>query len=197
MNKSPLYAAVLIASLFVIPTAKGAQHFWELQEIYTNSSGTLQFIELFEPFAGEQFVGGFDVEIVNIGATQTNTFTIPTNLPNSPSTAGRTFLLGTAGIQAAGGPAPDYIIPDNFLFIAGGTINYFGVDSGGMYTALPTDGLMSRTWGGGNAVNTPKNFAGQVGMVPEPTTLMLCAGSGACLFLFALRRRAACLKSSV
>jgi hypothetical protein len=90
------------------------------------------------------------------------------------------LLFGTAGIQAAGGPAPDYIIPNGFLFSAGGSISFFGQNSG-TYTALPTDGMLARLWDAGNVANSATNYSGQTGSVavPEPTTMALsCLGAG-------------------
>lgn len=158
--------------------AQAAFHLWAISEVYSNASGTLQFIEFQTTFGSQQFIGAHQVMVSNIGNTLTNTFNIPTNLPSD--SANRRFLIGTAGIQAAGGPAPDYIIPNNFLFTAGGAINFFGTNSGS-YTALPVDGLLSRTWGGNtNATNTPTNFAGAVGQVPAPScAIALVAGAAA------------------
>jgi len=56
-------------------------------------------------------------------------------------------------------------MPNGFLFSGGGSISFFGANSG-PYTALPTDGTMARLFiGGGNVVNNPENFAGQIGKV--------------------------------
>jgi hypothetical protein len=105
------------------------------------------------------------------------------------------LLFGTSGIQAAGGPQPDYIIPNGFLFQSGGSISFFGANSG-PYTALPTNGLLSRDWTSGtDLLNSPTNYAGQSGVVtpvPEPSTLLLsplAAGFGGMYHW--LRRRAA------
>src|SRR5262245_37537909 len=110
-----VWAAVFCAMSATAPRANALQHLWNLQEIYTNSSGTLQFIEMHTPFPSQQFVGGFQISVTNLSSTQTNTFTIPGDLPGD--TLNHHFLLGTAGILAAGGPAPDFIIPNNFLFL--------------------------------------------------------------------------------
>jgi len=167
--------------------AKAAFHLWNLNEIYTNNTGTLQFIELQTPFGSQQFVGGMQIQVTNLANTVTNTFTIPVNLPGD--TTDHSFLIGTAGVQAAGAPAPDYIMPNGFLFAAGGTISFFGANSG-PYSALPTNGTLSRTWGGGDAINSPKNFAGQTGqIVPGPGTSALVAVGG--MFLARRRRRTA------
>lgn len=186
IRSSIILAAIAWCSVNV-PSAGAAFHLWAITEVYSNNSGTLQFIELRDTFGGQGFVNNQQVRVSNIGNTQTNTFTITTGtLPGS--TLNHSLLFGTAGVQAAGGPAPDYIIPDNFLFTTGGTINFFGLNSG-PYTALPIDGILSRTWTGGDAVNTPTNFPGQTGFVngvPEPSTLLLssCAAG-----LFGLYRR--------
>jgi autotransporter-associated beta strand protein len=160
-----LWAAVLVGSLTAAPTAQAAFHLWNISELYTNSSGTLQFIELSTSASGQQFVGMHQINVTMTGGP-TNTFTVPTNLPSD--TTNKEFLIGTAGIQAAGAPKPDYIMPNGFLFSGGGTINFFGANSGN-YTALPTDGTMARVFGvGSNVVNNPQNFAGQTGHIVIP-----------------------------
>jgi hypothetical protein len=180
--------AVVLACAFFAQSTRAAQHLWNLNEIYTNSSGTLQFIELATTSGNQQFTGGFQVNVTDVSNTTTHSFTVPSNLPSD--SANHKFLLGTSGIAGAGGPTPDFIIPTGFLFSSGGTINFFGANSGA-YTALPTDGILSRTWAGGNATNSPQNFAGQIGLVPEPSTMTLfvCGIVGASRIL--RRRRVA------
>ena len=47
---------------------------------------------------GQQFVGGQQITISNVGGSLSNSFTISINLPSD--SAGRSFLLGTAGLAA-------------------------------------------------------------------------------------------------
>lgn len=181
--------ALVVGSLAIAPRAHAAFHLWNIHELYTNSSGTLQFIELSTSFGGMNFVGGQQIQITSGG--QTHTFTIPNDLNTSADTTNKTFLIGTAGLHAAGGPTPDFIMPAGFLFSGGGTINFFGANSG-PYTALPTDGTMARNFGDGNVTNSAQNFAGQLGqvVVPEPAGLaLLLFGAVSCLIYLALRRR--------
>ena len=182
-------AALGIAATMVASPAQAAFHLWQIREIYSDASGTFQFIEFFCPVGSQQFVGGQQISITPTGGGSPHTFTMPSNLPGD--TLNHAFLLATAAADAAGAPTPDFILPQNFLFTGGGTISFFGANSGS-YTALPTDGVQSRTWGDGNAANSPQNFAGQVGLVvvPEPATWALI-GLGALGLGLALRRRSA------
>jgi hypothetical protein len=180
-------AVCFCASMMATP-AHASAHLWNITEIYSNSSGSLQFIEMFTTFTGQSnFVTTRTIAVTN-GVT-TNTFTVPSTTL-AGSTANRNLLFGTAGIQAAGGPAPDFIIPNNFLFTSGGTINFFGAGDG-PYTPLPIDGTSSRVWGGNvnNAVNSPTNYSAQSGVVvvPEPTSIVLV--SLALGSFYALKRR--------
>jgi len=177
-------AAACIAIAVMSPTAKAAFHLWAINEIYSNSSGSLQFIELTDTFGGQNFVGGLNLQAFNTDGTQNHLFTLPnTTLPGS--TLNHSLLFGTAGLQAAGGPTPDYIIPDGFLYTPGGFISFFGLNSNA-YTGLPSDGIHSLLFPTGPVtVNSPRNYAGQTGTVPAPASLVLAAGGG----WLALRRR--------
>ncbi len=144
----------------------------------------MQFIELTDNFGNQNFVGTQNMQVFTPDGTQNHLFTLPViTLPGS--TLGHSLLFGTAGLQAAGGPAPDFIVPDNFLYTGGGFISFFGLNSNA-YPALPLDGIHSLTFPSGPVtVNSPRNYAGQTGTVPAPASLGLAAAGG-CL---ALRRR--------
>lgn len=182
------YAGIFCAALLMTTPARAAFHLWNVQEVYSNSSGNLQFIELSTTSNNQQFVGGQQISISSLVGAFTNTYTVPTNAPGASTN--KTLLFGTAGLQASGGPTPDYIIPNNFLFTAGGTLSFFGANSGA-YTALPTDGTMSRNWlnGSNNAVNSPTNFAGQTGVIPEPTATIFVTMAFGTMFTMSRRRR--------
>lgn len=66
-------------------------------------------------------------------------------------------------------------MPDGFLFTAGGTLNFAGVDTWN-HSALPTDGNLALYRDGSTAAHTPTNFAGQTGSlaaVPVPGAVWL------------------------
>src|ERR1051326_4647652 len=130
-----LAAAVALLGIAASPS-RAAFHLWALHEVYTNSSGALQFIELQDDFGGQNSTSGQQIDVFD--GTTHHTFTLPSSLPGD--TTNHNLLLGTAGLQGAGGPAPDFIIPNGFLFAGGATISFFGFN-GGAYSSLPTDGV--------------------------------------------------------
>ena len=172
-------------------SAQAAFHLWTIRELFTNLDGSQQFIELFCPTSSQTFVSGQQIRVTDQANTTTHTFTIPANVPGD--TTNRAYLIATSAFAAApGAVTPDAIVPSGFLFPAGGTISFFGTPSSIVYTALPTNGILSRVVpGSANQVNSPQNYAGQTGqVVPEPTTwALLGMGGVGCCFL--MRRRAA------
>ena len=156
-----MLCAVLSATL--IRPAHASFHTYQINELYSNADGSVQFIELHEAqgFPSEIFLTGHTISVTK-GVT-THTFTFPNDLPNV-NTANRSVLIATQGYVALGLAAPDYIIPAGFLLTTGGTVNYAGVDSVG-YTSLPIDGVLSLNRAGTTGINSPANFSGQTGSI--------------------------------
>src|SRR5437867_4129199 len=97
-------AALALAGVLATSQAEAAFHFWNLRELFTDNSGSLQFIELFCQVGSQTFVGGQSITVTPTGGGVPHQFILPGNL--SGNTANQAFLIGTAGIQAAGAPAP-------------------------------------------------------------------------------------------
>ena len=181
--------AVIGSSLLMMaaPTVCLASfHLWKFDEVFSNSTGTVQFIEMSDAFNGEEFVGGMQLK------SNAHTFTVPANLPSS-STANHHMLFATAGFGSLpGGVAPDYVIPAGFFNPAGDTLDWAGGFDHKTFGTVPTDGVTSLTIPAGSTqINSPVNFADAKGSVsllaPEPvgSTLILMA----IIAIFALRRR--------
>ncbi len=126
--------------------AVAAFHMFQIEQIYSNADGTVQFVVLheFSGTDGENLWAGRALTMTHAGVPKAIVF--PGNLTSS-ATAGRRVLIATPGFAALGLVTPDYTIPNGFLATDGGTLNYAGVDSV-TYTALPTDGV--------NALNRSK-----------------------------------------
>jgi Ca2+-binding RTX toxin-like protein len=141
-------------------------HLYDVNEIYSNADGTVQFIELVVGnFAGENGWQGQRITVTQ-GAT-THQFTFPVNLP-STTTNNTSVLIATQGFADLGLIQPDFIVPAGFLFVDGGTVNFAGADSV-VYPALP-GGTLSIDRNGVSGTNSPKNFAGATASFePEPT----------------------------
>ena len=155
----------LLACLAVLALpAQASFHTYKINEIYSNPDGTIQFVELREAAGagGQNFLAG--IPLVSSSGTNTKTFTFPSSLPSS-NTAGTFVLIATQGFANLGIVAPDYIVPNNFLFQPAGSINYGNVDTV-TYSALPGDGTTSINRNGVPQTNSPRNFVGQSGTVP-------------------------------
>src|SRR5262245_28935154 len=139
-------------------------HTFVVDQVFTNSSGSIQFVVMREALSanGQEFWVGHSL------TSSISAYPFPTNLP-SGNTAGRRVLVGTQSFAALGIVAPDYVVPDNFLAIDGGYVDFGGV-SRLNYTQLPTDGVNALYANGNVAPNMATNFAGasQSVTVPAP-----------------------------
>ncbi len=102
-------------------------------------------------------------------------YIFPTNLPTC-KTSGRDMLIATEGFAALGIVSPDYVIPNGFLQMPNGAINFAGV-SGMAYIALPNDGVTALKFDGTPIPNVATNLAGASasvvpGMTPATVTVV-------------------------
>lgn len=149
MKKNYLYVLTCFI-LCALNTGYGNFHLWDINEVYSNADGSVQFIELFTSSNGQEVLTGH--EITSTGADD---YTFPSNSPTP--TAGHHLLLATGDIN---GVTPDFIIPANFLTTGPGMVNFAGVDSLS-YSSLPINGFSSVDGNGDiNATATPTNFSG-------------------------------------
>ena len=152
-------------------------HNYRLNELYSNADGSIQFIELVVGNVnGESFWQGQTITATQ-GST-THTYTFPNDL-GSAATANRSVLVATQGFANLGLVAPDFIVPAQFLFTNGGTVNFAGVSSVA-YASLPTDGSHSLNANNTTGINSPTNFLGLAGTVTNtnnaPTGSVIVSG---------------------
>jgi hypothetical protein len=160
---APALTLLLVASLTGRP-AQAFFHFWRFAEVFSANEGDVQFIEL---------VSGGSAETVAQGATITSTstgkvFTFPSNLTGN--TTNKRLLIATDGFGAlSGAVAPDFTLPSTDFFNPNGdtlTLFQFGTIDTRTFTAIPSDGVMSRIFPvNTNATNSPTNYTGAMGSV--------------------------------
>ena len=174
------------------PTARAAFHLWQIQEVFTNSSGSVQFIELWDNNPGETLMTGMTVTST-VGAT-TKTFKFP-SFPNK-NTQMHSVLIATTGFGSlSGGVTPDFLFSQSSTPISGSffdpnasSVTFTFSGNGDSITVpsatLPKDGIHSVTDTNAQAivamppnlvstVNSPTNLDGNAGSVdlstPSPT----------------------------
>lgn len=157
-------AAALVA--FPASTAWSASHLWIINEIFSDESGAVQFIEMHVPTnaANERFMTNKYVRSV----TTDHRFIFTSDLPPN-STAFAYLLLATDGfVGLPGAPTPDFIIQDNFFDLVADEVQWWVYDTGDLAFAageLPLNGVESLNFDGSTGINTPTNFNGETGTI--------------------------------
>jgi hypothetical protein len=162
-----LLAAILSCVVLTQPIWAQSSN-WKIDEIYSNSTANVQFVELSDTVDGELFVTGQTL------TSNSQTFTFPSDLPNGTSTAAGHMLLATPGYFAlAGVAAADFVLPDHFFNAVGDTLTYGGgldsVTFGSFQFPLDNVHSLNRSAIDGSLVsgiNSPTNSAGQGGQIP-------------------------------
>jgi hypothetical protein len=150
---------VAVSFALVANAAWATFHTYQIQQIFSNADGSVQFIVLHEVigFNGQEFLVGHSL-FATPAMSMTQQFAFPRDLP-SDNTAGTHVLIASQGFAALGIVTPDYVIPDGFI-PQSGTINYAQVDQV-TYSGLPADGVHAIDRTGASILNLATNFAGQ------------------------------------
>jgi hypothetical protein len=164
MDFKIVLGSALLACLVAAGRLEASFHAWNIAEIYSNADGKVQFVELTCPESGENSLAGQRLYCKQ--GSRTNVFVFPSNVTGE--TLNKRLLLATANFAAQpGAVAPNYTLPNNFLFFTNGKVNFANVDNLA-YTNLPTDGRRSLVRSANTfvlATNSPQNFAGHAGSI--------------------------------
>jgi len=163
-----LSSLLSLLAVLAAPAAWATFHTYQIDEIFSNADGTVQYVVLHEAAGadGQNLWAGHTLQSTSGNTTQTYTFMA--NLPGgsqgpyggmSAPTAFTRVLVATRGFADLNIVTPDFIVPNGFLPLANGTVNYAGVDQV-TYTALPTDGVTAVNRSGATIQNLATNYAG-------------------------------------
>jgi hypothetical protein len=185
-----LLQSCLVAAALAVPAAAVANyHLYQVEQLYSNGDGSVQFLVLHQTPSsnGENLLHGHTLTSSQGGVTKTYVF--PNDLPGtddtcdpygygscvSAPTANKRVLIATQGFAALGLVTPDYTVPNGF-FPTGATaahaglINYAESAAIFAYSSLPTDGLNALNDKGSVVPNVATNFAGErASVAPAPT----------------------------
>ena len=156
---------VMSLSIGVAAPVMAASHSWDIVEVFSNSDGTIQFIEMRECCGMNNETGLLNKTVTSTATGLVLTFTA--NLPPN-STANASYLLGTLAYDALpNSPTPDYVIPANFFSLIAEPapgIEYWIYDdfifSAGMLPLNGKDSLNRSGPGYVSGANSPTNFHG-------------------------------------
>ena len=177
MNPLPKFLAATVL-LLAAATSFASYHTFQIEQLYSNAGGNIQFIVLRESAGdnGESFWSGKTLTSTHAGVSKI--FTFPNDLPggegeycsgyycypNLSPTANKRVLVASQGFEALGLVTPDYVMPDGFLPTNGGTVDFAGVDRV-TFVSLPTDGTTAINHEGASIQNLATNFAGATASV--------------------------------
>jgi hypothetical protein len=151
---------------------------FDIDQIFSNASGTVQFVVIRDRGrndcdSGEDRWAGQTLASVG-GPGPNRTFVFPTDLPTC-ATSGKRILIATEAFATLGLVAPDYVVPNGFVQIPYGTLDFAGVSRVG-YTSLPNDGVTAILAGGTPVQNRATNLAGQTASVTAPAGFAIQSG---------------------
>lgn len=138
--KPAAYVPVLLA--IVASPASAISPLTEIDQIYSNADGSVQFIVALDGGmtdcdSGEAAWAGR--RLTSNGPGGQKIYVFPNDLPTC-MTSGRRILIATEGFAALGLVTPDFVIPNDFLQRPAGSVAISTV-AALSYTNLPTDGV--------------------------------------------------------
>ncbi len=167
-------AAIVVG--FILCNAASAQCFgslWGLDEVFSNSDGSVQFVML-QSAKGNGVTGSLAGQtlVASDGSTQ-HSYTFGSDLPDVWA---HPVLVATQGFADLNLVKPDFILPNGFVFPRDGTLSLVsGEWCGGPvhYDTLPTDGVRAYfpdAWGDGYAYVGIAQVANNAGQYYQFTT---------------------------
>jgi hypothetical protein len=178
--ESTVRLAFAVAAALSLPPAPayGGSHTWDVNEVFSDATGQVQFVELVEANGtpNETGVPGHNM------TSNAKSFAI-VGAPLVAPTSNKFYLIATAAFAALpGAPTPDAIIPAGvlpfFFSTSGDTVTYVPWDAL-TFGSVPTDGTTSLNGDLSTGLNSPTNYAGVSGSVDaSPAAVPLLSEQG-------------------
>jgi len=165
-RQASLFNTLLLPLFFASSLAVAESHLWDIDEVFSNSDGSLQYIELFTTAPSQGVLNGIALTSSGPDAGSVQ-FTFDSDI--SADTANRSLLIATQRFALLTGLEPDFILPDGFVPVGGGTIDFDnGIDTV-VYTReqLPQNGVQSMDGDGLPQDASPTRFDGLSTSLPE------------------------------
>lgn len=168
----------------VATTASALPGTFRIDQIYSDAAGLVQFIVIHDRGmrdcdSGEANWAG-EILRSSGGSRPDQTFVFPSNLPTC-ATSDQRILVASQAFAALGIVAPDYVIPNGFISIPNGLVDFAGV-SFVLYTSLPNDGVTAILGDGTRIRNLATNLAGQSASVSGTPAFAINPGLGGTWF---------------
>ena len=129
---------------------------WQIREVFSNSDGRVQFIELYSPAFNQNALSTLTIRV--------NEQVIQPTIDTIGDTRNKHFLLATASFESeTNGIVPDFILPERTIPTSGVITIQIGTRTTRTFTNLPLDGIFSVNAASEQFLNSPTNFAGEVG----------------------------------
>lgn len=133
-------------------------HLWSISEVFSDSTGTVQYIELHSSSGGQTQLAGHQLMTFDKNGQLHASYVFNANL--SGDTANRNLLIATTGFTNLTGLSADYLIPDGFVVARGGAVDFADgtdvVDYG--ENEFPQNGIQSLGENGLPTTASPTNF---------------------------------------
>ncbi len=134
--------AIVATGLLFVATAAGADVPGRIEELFSSADGRLQFIQVSNVSPSQ--LAGLVLATSHDGVTQTFVFPTTSNLPNPPFIDEVLIVSRSLSQRPWDGPDGgaaewDYVVPDGFLPMSGGSIALGGIDRWD-YGNIPADG---------------------------------------------------------
>ena len=165
-------------------TASALPGTFQIDQVFSDAAGQVQFVVIYDRGmrdcdSGEERWAG-EVLSSRGGPQPEQTFVFPANLPTC-RTSDQRILIASQAFAALGIVAPDYVIPDGFIPIPDGILEFAGV-SRVTYTSLPNDGITAILGDGTRIRNLATNLAGQTASVAGAPAFAINPGLGGTWF---------------